>query len=94
MAMVSKNTLRLCFDTCHRGTFVEPYYIELKVEEEKEYSVVRHTLPHFLPLEALCDKLNTSMDMSEFTRAVHVYLTAHLSRREECELTQVSGDTL
>ena len=88
-AMTNKTTLRLCFDTCHKGAFVEPFYVELRVSQT-DYSLVRHTLPHFLPLEALCDKLNASMDMPEFTHAVHAYLACHMSRREECRLTQVS----
>ncbi|KAK2182698.1 hypothetical protein NP493_338g02016 [Ridgeia piscesae] len=87
-AMTNKTTLRLCFDTCHKGAFVEPFYVELRVSQT-DYSLVRHTLPHFVPLEALCDKLNASMDMPEFTHTVHAYLTCHMSRREECRLTQL-----
>ena len=82
--------LRLCFDTCHQGRFLESYYVELETREETEFKVVRHSLPHFLPLETLCERLNASTDLPAFTRAVHTYLTAYVSRREDCEVTKVS----
>ncbi|XP_046840428.1 centromere protein O-like [Xenia sp. Carnegie-2017] len=82
--LLENNCVRFCFDTFYKDQFFEPFYIDLKIQDERT-KILKHTIPFFIPLEKIHKDLDKSSDVKELVVTINVYLKAYISRRQQCE---------
>ncbi|KAI9272990.1 hypothetical protein BDA99DRAFT_602191 [Phascolomyces articulosus] len=80
-------------ETFYGGTYFEPYYLLLLPKRSglpdtpndfTNYTISKDTLPNFIPLRQIADKL-FPWDMDSFLRVIHDFLLAYVGRREQYE---------
>eukprot|EP01114_Cavostelium_apophysatum_P016045 TRINITY_DN44_c0_g2_i1.p1 TRINITY_DN44_c0_g2~~TRINITY_DN44_c0_g2_i1.p1 ORF type:complete len:305 (+),score=58.04 TRINITY_DN44_c0_g2_i1:74-988(+) len=72
------------FETFFRGRYFETFYVYLRLDKSKKFTIENHTIPSFIPLAELEAKyLNTDLQM--FMNNLCDLLHAFISRREQFE---------
>ncbi|KNC49538.1 uncharacterized protein AMSG_05566 [Thecamonas trahens ATCC 50062] len=86
---VGDDKLGIRFETFYQGAFFESYFVILALDEEagKPPSVFRHTLPHFLPLDAVASEF-LGKSVATFIEKVSDLLHAFVARREHVRVLQ------
>ena len=78
MNVISSKVVRFCFDTSYKDQYHKSYYAEVQLQPE--VTITRHTLPSFMPLTQLNEKLQK--DIQDFAYTTRSYLQSYVARRE------------
>ncbi|XP_028396757.1 centromere protein O-like [Dendronephthya gigantea] len=89
--LLDENRVRFCLDTFYKECYHEPFYIEIKIEDEK-VQILKHTIPFFIPLEEIHQKYKTSACIKELLAVISGYLKAFVSRRQQCAQVKSERD--
>ena len=70
------------YDTSHKGTNHETFYLEMQDFQNDNFKVMRHSFPCFIPVLELEETL-LKIDPRQFLLKLGDYLFAYITRREE-----------
>lgn len=93
VAVTSVNQISVCLEFCtsYPGTSHECYTVELTLPGATPVSVLRHDLPHFIPVQQIVAECLTVADTTayqQFVWTVYRYLHAFVARRQETVLAK------
>eukprot|EP00043_Microstomoeca_roanoka_P015146 m.151263 g.151263 ORF g.151263 m.151263 type:complete len:247 (+) comp16195_c0_seq15:185-925(+) len=76
-------TVGVRFETSYQGQYFEEYFAVLRLKNER-FTLSRHTLPGFLPLQALATSAETNL--TSFLQDATRLLQSFVARREQLQL--------